>query len=161
MLYQVNGYLTNRICTEKLLIHVLLHTVVCQNVSPTLDEFSNSICNGQTVYRQDPEPLQQQLSFPCHQTQETNSYQNSETTQTTMISESIQQQTETQQPVTQSEMEKGGCGVDFASIRMFPEQNGNGFINTSTSTCQSLNLISQMSESELLGIINPSTFDTV
>lgn len=163
MFYQVNGYLTNRICTEQTLIYVLLYAVVGQNVPPTVDEFPNSICNGSnTVYRQNPEPIRQQLSFPC---QGASSYQDSEPVpvlipQTTMIPEPLQQQPETQQPMAQLETRKG-CEVDFASIRMFPEQNGNGFINTSTSTCQSLNLISQMSESELLGIINPSTFDSV
>ena len=81
-------------------------------------------------------------------------------------SEPFQQEQQQPEQQPQLELSKGGSTggvVDFGSIRMFPDSvNGvvNGFA-PSTSTCQSLNLISQMSESELLGIINPSTFDSV
>lgn len=164
MLNQVNGYLTNRNCKEQPLIFVLLRTVVGQNVLPTLDEFSTAVCNGQTVHKHEPESLQQ-LLFPCQpQETPTTSYQNSEPIplfQSRVLMVPGTETFEQQQPEQQLEPAKGGSsGVDFGTIRMFPEQSGNGF-NTSTSTCQSLNLISQMSESELLGIINPSTFDSV
>lgn len=142
-----------------------MYLAVGQTVPKTLDEFSSAVSNGHGLHKQELESFQQ-LLFPCHQPQETrspNSVPNHETipafqSQVLMVpgDETFHQSQKHEEQLTKGP----NVGLDFESIRMFPESTGNTF-TTSTSTCQSLNIISQMSDSELLGIINPSTFDSV